>query len=68
MSEKLTTYDPTEDLQSEEAMASFMGEAFSTNDPKYIVHALSVVAHALGIQRALSRPTAGETLRSFPFA
>ena len=49
MSEKLTTYDPAEDLHSEEALASFMGEAFSTNDPKYIAHALGVVARAKGM-------------------
>jgi probable addiction module antidote protein len=49
MSEKLTTYDPAEDLHSEEALASFMGEAFSTKDPKYIAHALGVVARAKGM-------------------
>lgn len=46
MGEKLTTYDPAEDLQSDEALASFMGEAFATNDPKYIAHALGVGARA----------------------
>lgn len=46
MSEKLTTYEPAEDLHTEEALASYMGEAFSTNDPKYIAHALGVVARA----------------------
>lgn len=29
MDEKLTTYDPKEDLSNDEALASFMGKAFS---------------------------------------
>lgn len=60
MSEKLTTYDPAEDLRSEEAMATFMSEAFATNDSKYIAHALGTVARAKGMaqiakQTGLSR-------------
>ncbi len=49
MTEKLTNYDPAEDLTSEEAMAIFMTEALETNDAGYIVHALGVVARAIGI-------------------
>ena len=37
---KLTTYDPAEDLGSDEAIAIFMAEAFETNDAAYISHAL----------------------------
>ena len=36
MAEKLTTYDPAEDLTSDEAIAIFMAEAFQTNDVGYI--------------------------------
>ncbi|MGN6084033.1 addiction module antidote protein [Trinickia sp.] len=46
MAEKLSTYDPAEDLGSEEALAVFMVEAFETNDAAYIAHALGVVARA----------------------
>ncbi len=49
MAEKLTTYDPAEDLTSEEAIATFMAEAFETNDTSYIAHALGVVARAKGM-------------------
>ena len=49
MAEKLTTYDPAEDLTSNEAMATFMAEAFETNDAGYIAHALGVVARAKGM-------------------
>jgi probable addiction module antidote protein len=49
MAAKLTTYDPSEDLVSEEAMATFMAEAFETNDADYIAHALGVVARAKGM-------------------
>jgi probable addiction module antidote protein len=60
MSEKLTDYDPAEDLRTEEAMAIFMAEAFQTNDAGYIAHALGVVARAKGMaqiarQTGLSR-------------
>ncbi|WFR94639.1 addiction module antidote protein [Rhizobium tumorigenes] len=49
MVEKLTPYDPAEDLVSDEAMAVFMGEAFETGDAGYIAHALGVVARAKGM-------------------
>lgn len=44
MAKKLTIYDPAEDLASDEAVATFMAEAFETNDASYIAHALGVVA------------------------
>ncbi len=49
MGEKLTSYDPAEDLQSDEALAVFMEEAFKTGDVAYIAHALGVVARAKGM-------------------
>ena len=51
MAEKFTTYDPAEDLGSDEAIAVFMAEAFQTNDVAYISHALGVVARAKGMAR-----------------
>ena len=51
MAVKLTTYDPAEDLTSDAAMATFMAEAFATEDAGYIAHALGVVARAKGISR-----------------
>lgn len=60
MREKLTTYDPAEDVVSDEAIATFMAEAFQTNEAGYIAHALGVVARAKGmgqiaVQTGLSR-------------
>lgn len=60
MAEKLTPYDPAEDLASDEAIALFMAEAFETSDAGYIAHALGVVARAKGMaqiagQTGLSR-------------
>ena len=60
MAEKLTPYDPAEDLGSDEAIAVFMAEAFQTNDVAYISHVLGVVARANGMaqiagQTGLSR-------------
>ena len=49
MDEKLTTYDPAEDLLSDEATAIFMAEAVKTEDAGYIAHALGVVARAKGM-------------------
>jgi probable addiction module antidote protein len=56
MTKKLTTYDPAEDLGSDEAIAVFMSEALQTNDVSYISHALGVVARAKGMAQI-----AGET-------
>ena len=58
--EKLTNYDPAEDLGSDEAIAIFMAEAFLINDAGHISHALGVVARAKGMaqiaaQTGLSR-------------
>jgi probable addiction module antidote protein len=60
MVENLTTYDPAEDLSSDEAISTFMAEAFQTSDAGYIAHALGVVARAKGMaqiagQTGLSR-------------
>ncbi len=60
MAAKLTTYDPAEDLTSDAAVATYMAEAFATEDPAYIAHALGVVARAKGMaqiakQTGLSR-------------
>jgi probable addiction module antidote protein len=60
MAEELTGYDPAEDLGSDAAIATFMAEAFQTNDVAYISRALGVVARAKGMaqiagQTGLSR-------------
>lgn len=60
MAEKLTNYDPAEDLTTDAAMAAFMAEAFQTNDSAYVAHAVGVVARAKGMaqiakQTGLSR-------------
>lgn len=47
--DKVTTYDPAEDLVSDKAIATFMAEAFATEDAGYIAHALGVVARARGM-------------------
>lgn len=49
MAEKLTRYDPAEDLTSDRAIATFMAEAFATEDAGYIAHALGVVARSKGM-------------------
>jgi probable addiction module antidote protein len=49
MSEKLTAYDPAEDLVSDEGIAYFMTEAFRTEDTAVIAHAIGIVARAKGM-------------------
>jgi probable addiction module antidote protein len=53
--EKLTSYDPAEDLGSDEAIAVFMAEALQTSDVAYISHALGVVARAKGMAQIASQ-------------
>ena len=55
MAGKLTTYDPAEDLPSDKAIATFMAEAFATEDAGYIAHALGVVARAKGMSQIASQ-------------
>ena len=60
MTESLASYDPAEDLGSDEAIAIFMAEAFQTGNAAYISHALGVVARVKGMaqiagQTGLSR-------------
>ena len=55
MAVKLTTYDPAEDLASDEAMATFIAEAFATEDPGYVAHALGVAARAKGMAQVAAR-------------
>ncbi len=54
MAEKLPPYDPAEDLTSNKAIATFMAEAFETEDAGYIAHALGVVARAKGMTQIAS--------------
>jgi len=51
---KQTNYDPAEDLGSKEAVAIFLCEAFKTDDPAYIAHALGVAARAKGMAQISS--------------
>jgi probable addiction module antidote protein len=66
MAEKLMTYDPAEDLTSDAAVATFMVEAFGTEDAGYIAHAMGVATRAKGMAR-IARQTglSREQLLSF---
>ncbi len=55
LAQKLTVYDPAEDLSSDTAIATFMAEAFETEDAGYIAHALGVVARAKGMTQIASK-------------
>jgi probable addiction module antidote protein len=46
---KLLTYDPAEDLLTEEGIQLFMEDAFASEDAAYLAHALGVVARAKGM-------------------
>lgn len=46
MADKLTTYDPADDLRTDEAIAVFVEEAVKTEDEAYIAHARDVIARA----------------------
>jgi probable addiction module antidote protein len=55
MAANLTTYAPAEDLTSDAAIATFMAEAFASEDAGYIAHALGVVARAKGIAKIVKK-------------
>jgi len=49
MTEKFTTFDTSEYLKTDQNIADFMAEAFSSGDPAYVAHALGIVARAKGM-------------------
>lgn len=49
MKEKIYQYDPAAALDSDEAIAVFMSDAFETGNAAYIAKALGVVARAKGM-------------------
>jgi probable addiction module antidote protein len=51
MAEQLYDYDPAAALDSAEAVAVFMADAFETGDSAYIAKALGVVARARGMSQ-----------------
>lgn len=55
MTEKLTTFDPAEHLTSDRAIADFMAGAFETNDPRFVAHAVGIVARAKGMTQIASQ-------------
>lgn len=71
MTDKLTTYDPAEDLVSEEGIALFMTGALETNDASVIASALGVAARAKGMtqiakETGLSREQLNTYLKKEP--
>lgn len=49
MDNRLMDFDPAELLDSDEAVATFMADAFESGDAGYIAQALGVVARARGM-------------------
>ncbi|MCY0387047.1 hypothetical protein OVY01_07330 [Robbsia sp. Bb-Pol-6] len=45
---KLIPFDAAELLDSDEAIAAFMADAFETGDSSFIAHALGIVASSTG--------------------
>ncbi|WP_179958175.1 hypothetical protein [Chitinimonas arctica] len=57
MTEELTSYDPAEDLRSDQAITAFMTGAIETSDPVFIAYALDIVARATIANSRLPTPT-----------
>ena len=55
MPEKFYDYDLADDLDSEDAIAFFMADAFETKDAAYIAKALGLVARAKGMSKIASK-------------
>lgn len=47
--QKLSIYDPADALNTLEAVAIFLADAFETGDAEYVASALGVVARAKGV-------------------
>ena len=55
MPDKVSPYDPADDLYTDVAIAVFTDEAFGTADLAYAAHALGVVARAKGTTQVAMR-------------
>ena len=55
VTKKLTTFDPADHLESDQAIADFMSAALATNDSAYVAHSLGVVARAKGMAEIANR-------------
>lgn len=51
MTLKITRFDIADELDDEEAIAQYLGDALETNDPSYFAHALGKVAKARGMSQ-----------------
>ncbi|MCY4150330.1 MAG: putative addiction module antidote protein [Gammaproteobacteria bacterium] len=67
MAEKLTALDPARHLNSEQAIACFMEDAFESNDPACVAQALGVAARARGMTEIARQtgPSREQLCRSF---
>lgn len=52
---KTKLFDPAEHLDTPEAIAAYVTEAFQTDDPSFVADALGVIARARGISEVASR-------------
>lgn len=55
MSEIFTPFDPADYLKTDEAILSFLSEAFSSHNPKHISNAIGVVMRAKGMTEMAKR-------------
>lgn len=62
MAEKFSPYDPTQALNSREAIEVFMVDAFETGDAAHIAAALGIVAKAQGLTQLAGEPSLKTTL------
>jgi len=62
MAEKFSPYDPTQALNSLEAIEVFMADAFETGDAAHIAAALDIVAKAQGLTQLAGEPSLKTTL------
>ncbi|OFA00323.1 hypothetical protein [Duganella sp. HH101] len=62
MAEKFSPYDPTQALNSLEAIEVFMTDAFETGDAAHIAAALDIAAKAQGLTQLAGEPSLKTTL------
>lgn len=64
---ELKVYDPAEDLESVEAVAALMADAFESGDVDYAAHAIWIAARAEGMSQIAddTGPSREQCYRSF---
>ena len=64
MTTVLTVFDPADHLTDEEGQRELLEDALASNDPRYVAHALGIIARAKGMTQIENETRIGVSVSS----